>query len=145
MNIYNDSKILSGVEQLTCSITQHGCITYAPQGRFLECDQQGVGAGREAFPCKLKHNFNVKVQQLCVFKYFSIPLFWLDSWRIGQEMGEREEMKSTKGPQGGIEPVAAAVRTKVLYMGRPLDQLSHWGATICFFVLNSHFFGFLVS
>ncbi len=44
----------------------------------------------------------------------------------GQETGERGGMTRSKGPQGGIKPMATAARTKPLYMGRLLYQLSHW-------------------
>ncbi len=55
-------------------------------------------------------------------RYFGLLCHYLigqlKSW-AGNE-GKREEMTCSKGPQGGIEPAAAAARTQPLYMGRLL-------------------------
>ncbi len=50
-------------------------------------------------------------------------LYWQGSWRIGQQVRERERMESSKGPQGGIEPSAAAEGTHSICA--PLYQLSY--------------------
>ncbi len=45
-------------------------------------------------------------------------------------------MTCSKGPQGGIKPVAAALRTQPLFMWRALYQLSYKDATILSAISN---------
>ncbi len=49
----------------------------------------------------------------------------------GQETEERERMTCSKGPQGGIEPVATAARTRPLCMGRLLFRLTYRAPQLC--------------
>ena len=59
-------------------------------------------------------------------------LYWQIRWRFDRKQDEREgERQAAKGPGPGVEPWSAALRTKPLYAGRLLYQLSytvlhHW-------------------
>ncbi len=82
----------------------------------------------------LKPEFSLVVWGLPVCLFVFSDIFWafvpLFSDRTAEEWtgnrGERGGMTRSKGPQCGIERMAAAARTKPLYMGHLLYQLSHW-------------------
>ena len=57
--------------------------------------------------------------------FWPLCLYWQISWRCDRKQDEREgEWHAAKGPRPGAKPGATAARTKPLYMGHPLYQLS---------------------
>ncbi len=74
---------------------------------------------------------------VCLFIRYFLGLFCAftsqtGQLKSGQETGERGKDMLQRA-RGGIEPMAAAVRTSPLYMGRLLYQLSHRAPTFpCF-------------
>ncbi len=76
---------------------------------YLNLDRQRICGSK--LRTKSLFSFSWDILDFRAFTFDTTAEVWTEKW------GETKEKTCSKGPKGGIEPGAAAVRTQPLYMG----------------------------